>query len=110
MGKTIALAIGVLVVGGLGFYVYSRKASGKSLFGNAPPKYSGYGPSAHGPNSPPAGKAGLTSTLQNITNVINGGDAAIMAGKKTWDDVKGLFGNTTDDSFDAAYIDELPGA
>lgn len=89
---TIALAVGVVLVGGLGYYVYSRKKAGLSIFGG-PPLYSGYGPGGHNPAGPPVGKAPIGATLQDVKGVIQGGDDIIMAGKKAWDDVKTLFSN-----------------
>ncbi len=109
MSRTIGLIIAIVVVLGLGFYVYSRKKAGKPLFGQ-PPLYSGYGPGPQNPGGPPVGKASLTSTLQNITNVVNGGDKLLMAGKNAWDDVSGLFGNSTDNSYSSDYVDSLPGS
>lgn len=109
MGKTAGLVLGLLLVGGLGLYVYSRRTAGASIFGR-PPLYSGYGPGALNPAGPPVGKASLTSTLQNIAGVINGGDSVINASSNAWSDVKGLFGNEPDDTYSTDFVNSLPGS
>jgi len=98
MAKTIGLVIGVLLLAGFGFYAYSRRKQGLSVFGvGRPPLYAAYGPGAQNPKGPPAGRASIGSTLQDATNIINGGDKLLMAGKNAWDDISGLFANNTDD-------------
>ncbi len=94
MTRTIGLAIAVVLVLGLGIWVYTRKKAGKTIFGSSPPVYSGYGPGPTGSTSPPIGKAPITSTLQDINSVVQGGDQILMSGKKAWDDVKSFFDNT----------------
>jgi len=107
MGRNIGLIIGIIIVGGLGIYFVTRKG-GFSILGNGrPPLYSGYGPGAQNPLGPPVGKASFSSTLQDIANVINGGDKVLMAGKNTWDDVKGVFGNEPD-TYDTDFVNSLP--
>jgi|SRR6185369_4981236 len=93
MTRTIGLSIAVVLVLGLGAWVYFRKRAGKSIFGE-PPLYSGYGPGPQKPMAPPAGKAPITNTLQDINSAIQGGDQILMTGKKAWDDLKSVFGNT----------------
>lgn len=108
MTRTIGLAIAVVVVAGFGFYVYSRKSAGLSIFGG-PPLYSGYGPGAQNPSGPPAGRASFTSTLQDVNNVIQGGTDIIMSGKKAWGEIKDIFDNEGGSSdIDVDYVNSLP--
>ena len=98
MTRTIGLSIAVVVVVGFGLYVYIRKRSGKDIFGNSPPLYSGYGPGAQRPTAPPVGRAPITSTLQDINSAVQGGDQILLSGKKAWDDVKSIFSNDSGSS------------
>jgi hypothetical protein len=104
----IALAVAVLVIGG--FAVYSRKKAGLKLNPFAIPPYASAGPSPYNPNGPPLGTAGkIGETAQQVNSAIQGGAGVIMAGKKAWDDIAGLFGgSSTDDSIDEGYVDGLP--
>ena len=63
----IALVVGVLVVGGLGFAVYQKRKPGSH-----PPPYVSAGPSPQNPGGPPLpGKAGTVA--QDIRNTAQGG-------------------------------------
>ena len=94
MGRNeiIALVVGVVVVGGLGFAVYQKRKSGFP-----PPPYVSAGPSPSNPGGPPLpGKFGVVA--QDIGNTAQGGLRTandiigfIEDGQKTWNDAKELF-------------------
>ncbi len=86
----IALAVGVLLVGFLGFVLYRRSQgdASKTILGGQVPPYVPGG-SLAGPPAPASNK--ISNAFQQITSVFQAGDDAIVSGKKTWSDAKDFF-------------------
>ncbi len=96
----IALAIGVLVVGGLGYVTYKGNVIRPRPV--APP-YVGAGGSPYNPNGPPLSAAGkIGQTFQDINSVVQGGTDLILGGKKAWDAL-----TTSDSEISSDYVDTL---
>ena len=90
-GVVIALALGVLVVGGFAFWTYKKKNETPSTANSRPPVYTGGGPSAYNPNGPPIATGKVGQASQDINSAVQGGVAFVTSAKKAWDDVSGLF-------------------
>jgi hypothetical protein len=81
-GVIIALVVGVLVVGGFGLYLSSKKAA---VLKNKPPLI-GAGKNPLNAKGPPNTFAG---GLETATSIVNSADNLFRAGKNIWSDFGG---------------------